>query len=180
MWKPECRSRRSDLHEGRRPRPFIASGWGADVLDRAPRLPHSIPALLEKIGNRFRRGVKAFAVEHEIPILTLKSPTARGGVTESSTRSDHSTNANWMMTVAIAADLLQWFQLLCLGSAWVSARPKAMRWSTLYITGRLVTTGRRPDGRVIDGCRHCALCTVLGAYLTAHCHPHLYARSLQA
>ena len=29
---------------------------------------------LEKIGNRFRRDVKAFAAEHEIPILNLKKP----------------------------------------------------------------------------------------------------------
>ena len=32
------------------------------------------PALLEKIGNRFRREVEAFAETHGIPILTLKKP----------------------------------------------------------------------------------------------------------
>jgi hypothetical protein len=32
------------------------------------------PALFEKIGNRFRRSVKAFADEHAIPILHLKKP----------------------------------------------------------------------------------------------------------
>ena len=36
--------------------------------------PIPSPALLEKIGNRFRREVKAFAAEHEIPILHLKKP----------------------------------------------------------------------------------------------------------
>jgi len=36
--------------------------------------PIPSPALLEKIGNRFRREVKAFAAEHEIPILQLKKP----------------------------------------------------------------------------------------------------------
>ena len=36
--------------------------------------PIPSPALLEKIGNRFRREVKAFAAENEIPILTLKKP----------------------------------------------------------------------------------------------------------
>ena len=30
--------------------------------------------LLEKIGNRFRREVKAFAAEHDVPILHLKKP----------------------------------------------------------------------------------------------------------
>ena len=32
------------------------------------------PALVEKIGNRFRREVKAFAGRHRIPILLLKKP----------------------------------------------------------------------------------------------------------
>ena len=36
--------------------------------------PIPSPALLEKIGNRFRREVKAFAAEHEVPILRLKRP----------------------------------------------------------------------------------------------------------
>jgi hypothetical protein len=36
--------------------------------------PVPSPALLEKIGNRFRREVKAFAAEHNVPILALKKP----------------------------------------------------------------------------------------------------------
>jgi hypothetical protein len=36
--------------------------------------PIPSPALLQKIGNRFRREVKAFADQHEIPILALKKP----------------------------------------------------------------------------------------------------------
>ena len=36
--------------------------------------PVPSPALLEKIGNRFRREVKAFADEHNVPVLTLKKP----------------------------------------------------------------------------------------------------------
>jgi len=36
--------------------------------------PIPSPALLEKIGNRFRREVKSFAAEHGIPILQLKKP----------------------------------------------------------------------------------------------------------
>ena len=73
-----------------------------------------------------------------------------------------SANANWMMTVAIAADLLRWFQLLCMDGTWVSARPKALRWGVLHIPGRLVTTGRRRVVRVIDGWPGTG--TVLGAY----------------
>ena len=36
--------------------------------------PIPSPALMEKIGNRFRREVKAFAAEHHLPILQLKKP----------------------------------------------------------------------------------------------------------
>jgi hypothetical protein len=36
--------------------------------------PIPSPALLEKIGNRFRREVHLFAVEHKVPILQLKKP----------------------------------------------------------------------------------------------------------
>jgi hypothetical protein len=36
--------------------------------------PVPSPALLKKIGNRFRREVKAFAAEHNVPILALKKP----------------------------------------------------------------------------------------------------------
>jgi hypothetical protein len=36
--------------------------------------PIPSPALLEKIGNRFRREVKAFAADHEVPILQLRRP----------------------------------------------------------------------------------------------------------
>jgi hypothetical protein len=36
--------------------------------------PIPSPALLEKIGNRFRREVKAFAAEYSVPILQLKKP----------------------------------------------------------------------------------------------------------
>src|SRR5271154_1383991 len=36
--------------------------------------PIPSPALLEKIGNRFRRDVKAFAEENDIAILHLKRP----------------------------------------------------------------------------------------------------------
>ena len=37
-------------------------------------MPIPSPAVMEKIGNRFRREVKAFAAEHEVPILQLKKP----------------------------------------------------------------------------------------------------------
>ena len=39
-------------------------------------------------------------------------------------------NANWMMAVTLSADLVRWFQLLCLDGPWVGARPKALRWGS--------------------------------------------------
>jgi len=71
-------------------------------------------------------------------------------------------NANWMMTVAMAADLLRWFQLLCMDGAWVGARPKAMRWGILHAPGRLVSSGRQRIVRIIDGWP--GTDTLLGAY----------------
>jgi len=73
-----------------------------------------------------------------------------------------SSNANWMMVVAMAADLLRWFQLLCMDGAWVGARPKTMRWGILHAPGRLVTTGRQRIVRIIDGWP--GTDTLLGAY----------------
>ena len=60
-------------------------------------------------------------------------------------------NANWMMTVAMAADLVRWFQLLCLEGPWVGARPKALRWGLLHAPGRLIHRSRQRVVRIIDG-----------------------------
>ncbi len=60
-------------------------------------------------------------------------------------------NANWMMTVAMAADLVRWFQLLCLDGPWVGARPKALRWGLLHAPGRLIHRSRQRVVRIIDG-----------------------------
>ena len=65
-------------------------------------------------------------------------------------------NANWMMTVTMAADLVRWFQLLCLDGAWVNARPKALRWGLFHAPGRLIhrsTTTRRARHRRLAGHR---------------------------
>jgi hypothetical protein len=60
-------------------------------------------------------------------------------------------NANWMAVVAMAADLVRWFQLLCLDGTWRTARPKALRWGILHAPGRLVMTGRQRIVRIIEG-----------------------------
>ncbi len=60
-------------------------------------------------------------------------------------------NATWMMTVALAADLVRWFQLLCCDGTWSDARPKALRWGIFHAPGRLVHRARRTVVRIIDG-----------------------------
>ena len=50
------------------------SGQVVTVLTQHLGFPIPSPALLEKIGNRFRREVKAFSAEHGVPILHLKKP----------------------------------------------------------------------------------------------------------
>jgi hypothetical protein len=56
-----------------------------------------------------------------------------------------------MATVALSADLLRWFQLLCFDGTWRHARPKALRWAVLHAPGRLVHRARRQIVRIIEG-----------------------------
>jgi hypothetical protein len=60
-------------------------------------------------------------------------------------------NTNWLMVVALAADLVRWFQLLCFDGAWRDARPKALRWGIFHAPGRLVHRSRQRVVRIIDG-----------------------------
>jgi len=60
-------------------------------------------------------------------------------------------NATWLMTVAMSADLVRWFQLLCCDGTWKDARPKALRWAVFHAPGRLVHRARQRVVRVIDG-----------------------------
>jgi hypothetical protein len=65
--------------------------------------------------------------------------------------SDLEANTNWMATVLMAADLVRWFQLLCLDTNWSKARPKALRWGLFHAPGRLVRSGRDHIVRILDG-----------------------------
>jgi hypothetical protein len=60
-------------------------------------------------------------------------------------------NSNWMAVVLLAADLVRWFQLLCMDGYWKSARPKALRWGIFHAPGRLVHSARRQIVRILDG-----------------------------
>ncbi len=59
-------------------------------------------------------------------------------------------NATWLMVVTLAADLVRWFQLLCLQGAWHDAKPKALRWGIFHAPGRLVYSARRRIVRIIE------------------------------
>jgi hypothetical protein len=75
---------------------------------------------------------------------------------------DFEDNQTWLQIVAMAADLVRWFQLLCLQGAWQGARPKALRWGIFHAPGRLVRTARQRIVRLIDGWP--AADELLGAY----------------
>src|SRR5271154_1977834 len=60
-------------------------------------------------------------------------------------------NTTWLMTAALAADLVRWFQLLCFDGSWTDARPKALRWGIFHAPGRLVHRARQRVVRIIDG-----------------------------
>ena len=59
-------------------------------------------------------------------------------------------NQAWFQTVALAADLVRWFQLCCLPDAWADVRPKKLRWALFGAPGRLIRTARQTIVRVID------------------------------
>jgi len=64
---------------------------------------------------------------------------------------DIEANRNWMATVLMAADLVRWFQLLCLAGYWRKAQPKALRWGLFHAPGRLVRSSRQHIVRLLDG-----------------------------
>lgn len=71
-------------------------------------------------------------------------------------------NQAWLMTVALAADLLRWFQLTCLTGAWTNARPKTLRWAILHTPGRLVHRARQRIVRIAENWPTADV--ILGAY----------------
>ena len=64
---------------------------------------------------------------------------------------DFDANQAWLMTVTLAADLMRWFQLVCLTGTWTNARPKTLRWAILHTPGRLVHRARQRIVRIAEG-----------------------------
>ena len=60
-------------------------------------------------------------------------------------------NQAWLQTVMWAADLVSWFQLLCLTGPLAKAKPRRLRWTLWHAPARIITTARRDIIRILDG-----------------------------
>lgn len=59
-------------------------------------------------------------------------------------------NQAWLQVVCWAADLVRWFQLLCLTGPLAKALPKRLRWSIWHTPARIIRTARRDVIRILD------------------------------
>jgi hypothetical protein len=64
---------------------------------------------------------------------------------------DHDANQAWLAVVCFAADLVRWFQLLCVTGQLARAEPKALRWRLWHAPARIVRHARRDIVRILDG-----------------------------
>jgi hypothetical protein len=64
---------------------------------------------------------------------------------------DLDANRAWLATVCFAADLVRWFQLLCLTGQLARAEPKTMRWRLWHAPARCIHHARRDIVRILDG-----------------------------
>jgi hypothetical protein len=60
-------------------------------------------------------------------------------------------NRAWLATVCFAADLVRWFQLLCITGPLTRAEPKTLRWRLWHAPARLIRHARQDIVRVLDG-----------------------------
>jgi hypothetical protein len=65
--------------------------------------------------------------------------------------SDLEANRNWLSLICFAADLVRWFQLLCLSGHLAVAEPKTLRWQLWHTPARIVRRSRRRIVRILDG-----------------------------
>lgn len=63
---------------------------------------------------------------------------------------DLDANRAWMALVCFGADLVRWFQLLCLIGTLANAEPKALRWQLWHTPARIVRRSRRSVVRILD------------------------------
>lgn len=75
---------------------------------------------------------------------------------------DLEANQAWLQAVCWAADLVRWFQLLCLTGPLARALPTRLRWTLWRTPARIIRTARRDVVRILDGWP--ATTDILGAY----------------
>ena len=63
---------------------------------------------------------------------------------------DFDANQAWLATIGWAADLVRWFQLLCLTGALAIAEPKTLRWRLFHTVARVIRKGRGEIVRLLD------------------------------
>lgn len=63
---------------------------------------------------------------------------------------DLDANRAWMALVCFAADLVRWFQLLCLTGPLAKAEPKRLRWQLWHTPARVVRHARRDIVRILE------------------------------
>jgi hypothetical protein len=63
---------------------------------------------------------------------------------------DLDANRAWMALVCFAADLVRWFQLLCLRGPLAKAEPKTLRWQLWHTPARVVRHARQTIVRILD------------------------------
>ena len=56
---------------------------------------------------------------------------------------DLDANKAWLATIAMAADLVRWFQLLCVTGPLAAAEPKTLRWRLWHTPARVIRKSRR-------------------------------------
>jgi hypothetical protein len=59
-------------------------------------------------------------------------------------------NRAWMALVCFAADLVRWFQLLCLRGPLAAAEPKTLRWQLWHTPARIIRHARQTIVRILD------------------------------
>ena len=63
---------------------------------------------------------------------------------------DLAANQAWLALVRYSADLVRWFQLLCLTGPLAAAEPKMLRWQLWHTPARIVKRARRHIVRILD------------------------------
>lgn len=65
--------------------------------------------------------------------------------------SNAAANQAWLAVVCFAADLVRWFQLLCLTGHLARAEPKTLRWRLWHAPARIISHARHEIVRILQG-----------------------------